>query len=182
MLSLGTRWQYAFRAFFSLIVHGRLAEEIAAAARDTTAPPDSEPVAAAAAAVGESADHSGDRAVQLLALLQRDGRLIDFLMEDVSAFPDAQVGAAAKDVHAGCRASISRYLTLAAVLDQDEGGTVIVEPNLDPSRIRLLGNVAATPPLRGLVRHRGWEATRLELPPLPAIGRAIVAPAEVEVE
>jgi hypothetical protein len=117
----------------------------------------------------------------MLALLQRDGRLVDFLMEDLAAYPDAQVGAAVRDVHSGCRQALSRYVTLAPVLDDDEGRPVTVERGTDPARIKVVGNVTGTPPLRGVVRHRGWEATRTELPPLPATGRRVIAPAEVEV-
>jgi hypothetical protein len=174
MISHGTRWKYAFRAFFSLIFHGRLADDILAAF--ATRPPEPAPAAPAP----RQAD-SQERAAQLLAVLQRDGRLVDFLMEDLAAYPDAQVGAAARDVHAGCRQALTKYVTLAAVLDDEEGSTVTVERGTDPARVKVVGNVAGTPPLRGVLRHRGWEATRVELPPLSATGRAIIAPAEVEV-
>ena len=124
---------------------------------------------------------TADRAVQLLAILQRDGRLVDFLMEDLAAYPDAQVGAAVRDVHAGCRAALTRYATLAPVMDDEEGQTVTVEPGTDPASVKVTGTVSGEPPYRGVLRHRGWEATRIALPPLPATGRTIVAPAEVEV-
>jgi hypothetical protein len=174
MISHGKRWKYAFRALFSLIFHGRLADDILADFRSpaAAAPAPSAPVAAA---------ETSDRATQLLALLQRDGRLVDFLMEDVAAYSDTQIGAAVRDVHAGCRTVISRYLTLAPVLDDEEGSAVTVERATDPARVKVVGNVAGTPPLRGVLRHRGWEATRLDLPPLPSTGRSVVAPAEVEV-
>ena len=178
MLSHGKRWKYAFRAFFSLIVHGRVAPDILAAlAPSATAPP---AVAPAPAAVPPPAEDRGDRAVQVLSLLQRDGRLIDFLMEDLTAYADAQVGAAVRDVHTNCRASLSRYLTLAPVVETDEGGRLTVQAGTDPARIKVIGAVAA-PPVSGVVRHRGWEAVRLELPPLPSSGRSLIAPAEVEV-
>ena len=174
MISHGRRWNYAFRAFFSLIFHGRIADDILAA----FAPPAAAPVSAPPAAV---AIDTGDRAIQVLAILQRDGRLVDFLLEDIGAYPDAQIGSAVRDVHAGCRGVLSRYLTLAPVLDDEEGGAVTIERGTDPARVKVVGNVAGAPPLRGVLRHRGWEVTRLDLPPLPAAGRTIVAPAEVEV-
>jgi hypothetical protein len=66
-------------------------------------------------------------------------------------------------------------------MEDEEGRPVTVEQELDASRIKLIGNVTARSPLRGILRHRGWEATRLALPPLPSTGQTIVAPAEVEV-
>ena len=122
-----------------------------------------------------------DRATQLLALLQRDGRLLDFLMEDLAAYGDAQIGAAARDVHAGCRTVLTRYLSSSPVVDEEEGQRLTVERGTDPARIKVVGNVAGEPPYTGVVRHRGWRATRVDLPPLPSAGSPFVAPAEVEV-
>ena len=175
MISHGKRWKYAFRAFFSLIVYGRIAEDILAAIAPPTATA-SAPVPSVPAVAAES----GDRAVQILALLQRVGRLVDFLMEDLSTYPDAQIGKAVRDVHAGCRESLSRYITLAPVTDEEEGREMTIAPGTDPARVKVVGNVGA-PPIRGVVRHRGWEAIRVDVPPLPPAGRTIVAPAEIEV-
>jgi hypothetical protein len=169
MISHGQRWQYAFRAFFSLIFHGRLAEDILDAFARTQ--PADAPVVPA---------DTTDRATQMLAILQRDGRLIDFLMEDLAAYSDEQVGAAVRDVHAGCRASLARYVMLAPVIDDEEGRTITLEGTVDPGRVRVIGHSTGSP-VRGVLRHRGWDATRLDLPPLAASSRAIVAPAEVEI-
>ena len=174
MISHGQRWKYAFRAFFSLIFHGRIADDILAAFRA----PQPAPVAAAPA---PPPVETSDRATQLLAILQRDGRLVDFLMEDLASYQDAQIGAAVRDVHRGCREALDKYASLAPVLDLEEGSTVSVERDSEPARIKVVGNTAGTPPYRGVLRHRGWEIARLTLPPLPATGRAVVAPAEVEV-
>jgi hypothetical protein len=176
MLSHGKRWKYAFRAFFSLIVHGRVADDILAALAPQRV---AAPAVPAPAPAAPAAPDPGDRAIQILGLLQRDGRLVDFLMEDLTAYPDAQVGAAVRDVHANCRASLSRYVTLAPVIDTEEGGRMTVQAGADPARIKVVGAVAA-PPVSGVVRHRGWEAARLDLPPLPSTGRTLIAPAEVE--
>jgi hypothetical protein len=172
MISHGKRWKYAFRAFFSLIFHGRIADDILAAFAVSPSAP---------AVAPTPASDTTDRATQILALLQRDGRLIDFLMEDLAAYPDAQIGAAARDVHAGCREALSRYVTLTPVFDDEEGGAVTIERGTDPARVKVVGNVVSTPPFNGILRHRGWEATRVELPPLAGTGRTIVAPAEVEI-
>lgn len=179
MISHGKRWKYAFRVFFSLIFHGRIARDIL----DDFVTPTPEPAVAAPAAVAPVTAPAAltGSAVQMLALLQRDGRLVDFLMEDLASYPDAQIGAAVRDVHAGCRGALTRYLSLSAVMDADEGRPVTVEQGTDPARVKVVGNVAGSTPIRGVLRHRGWEVTRIELPPLPASGRTIVAPAEVEV-
>ena len=178
MLSYGRRLKFAFRTFFSILDHSRIPDDVVEAMLESPKPSPSAPAAAPAAR--EVAD-TGDRAVQILALLQRDGRLIDFLREDVGGYPDAQIGAAVRDVHAGCRTALQRYLTLEPVLEGEEGRAVAIDRNADPSRVKVLGHAAAAAPVRGVLRHRGWEATRVELPPLPATGRAIVAPAEVDV-
>ena len=173
MISHGKRWKYAFRALFSLIFKGYIADDILDAFRPK--PKEAVPVPVAAVE-----DH-GDRAVQLLAILQRDGRLVDFLMEDLSGYQDAQIGAAVRDIHGSCRTALSRYVTLAPVLADAEGATVLVDRGTDAARVKLTGNVGGAPPYRGLLRHRGWEATGVALPPLPATFRTVVAPAEVEV-
>ena len=177
MISHGKRWKYAFRAFFSLIFHGRIAPDILAAFVE----PMPLPVGAVPAPPPAPPRDDGDRAVQMLSLLQRDGRLIDFLMEDLAAYPDAQVGSAVRDVHAGCRAALQKYVTLAPVLDDEEGRPVTLERAADPARIKVIGNAASTP-VRGTLRHRGWEAAALHLPPLPGGTVRTIAPAEVEVD
>jgi hypothetical protein len=172
MISHGQRWKFAFRAFFSLIFHGRIAPDILDAFR-----PEPEPQVVTMA---PAAADTCDRATQMLALLQRDGRLVDFLMEDLATYADAQIGVAVRDVHAGCRQVLSRYATVVPVLDDDEGSTMMLDGGTDPARIKVVGHAGGATAFRGIVRHRGWEITRLDLPPLPASGRSIVAPAEVE--
>jgi hypothetical protein len=171
MISYGKRLKYAFRAFFSILDHGRIPDDIVSALvkpQASAAPPSVPP-------------DGPDRAMQILALLQRDGRLIDFLMEDITPYSDAQVGAAVRDVHAGCSQILRKYFTLRPVLDGEEGAATTVEQSVDPARVKVVGNTTGAPPLRGVVRHRGWEAMKFELPPLPATGRTVIAPAEVEV-
>lgn len=172
MISYGKRLKYAFRSFFSILDHGRIPDDIVSA---LVKPQES------VATARPATDDGSDRALQVLALLQRDGRLVDFLMEDIALYADAQIGAAVRDVHSGCGQALRRYFTLEPVLDEDEGGAVVVAQGSDPARIKVVGNTTGVPPLRGIVRHRGWEAGKADLPPLPATGRTIVAPAEVEV-
>jgi hypothetical protein len=173
MIGFGKRFSYAFRCFFSMLGSGTIPADVA---KETVALP------AAPAAKPAPTVEPPDRAIQMLALLQRDGRLVDFLSEDVAPYSDEQIGAAVRAVHEGCRQVLDRYLTLEPILDSEEGKPATVQSGFDPAAIKLIGNVGPAPPFRGLLRHRGWRATRAELPPLPeGDGRTVVAPAEVEI-
>lgn len=189
MPGLFRRIAHAARCLFAILVNGRIPEDIvqalvkspARAAAPWVASP-----AASAASVAEAAAQptaSVDRAVQLLALLQRDGRLIDFITEDIAAYSDAQIGAAAREVHQSCRQVLERYLRIEPIIGSAEGQPVSVQAGFDPAAIRMIGNVSGQPPLRGVLRHRGWRVAQVQFPPLPeGAGRSIVAPAEVEIE
>src|SRR5262245_5138346 len=178
-----TRLKLAFAAFFTILFQGRLPSALQDFGRaEAAAPPAAAPPAPAPVPATPPIDTQSDRAVQMLALLQRDGRLIDFLMEDVTGYADAQIGAAVRDVHAGCRGVLTRYLTLEPILAGTEGERTNVAQDLDPASIRLVGNVTGRPPFPGTLLHHGWRVTKIELPPLAASGgRSIVAQAEVEV-
>jgi hypothetical protein len=127
-------------------------------------------------------DEQTDRAVQLLALLQRDGRLVDFLFEEIAGFPDDQVGAAVREVHASCREVLRRYVTVEPVMPGEEGRPAVVDAGFDPGAVKLVGMVSGQPPFRGVLRHRGWRVARVQLPALAeGAGRLVIAPAEVEI-
>ncbi len=185
MLGFGKRMSYAFRCFFAVLARGEIPAEIAPELIREPERPEPErvtPTAAEAARPVTEAAEATDRALQMLALLQRDGRLIDFFTEDIAPYPDAQIGAAVRDVHESCRRVIEHYLQLEPVIASEEGQPVTVEPGFDPAAIKLIGNVTGRPPLRGLLRHRGWRVAQVNLPPLPdGGGRKIIAPAEVEI-
>jgi hypothetical protein len=120
-------------------------------------------------------------ALALLGLLQREGRLVDFLREDISSFSDSDIGAAARVVHDGSRKVLDQYVTLEPALPDTEGATVHVPAGFNAERIRLTGNVAGQPPFRGSLKHHGWIATSVRFPPLsPALDPRVIAPAEVE--
>jgi hypothetical protein len=122
------------------------------------------------------------RSVQLLNILQRDGRLVDFLREDIKPYSDAQVGAAVRNLHEGCQQALDRYLKLEPIMDSTEGEPVTVQQGFDPNSIKLIGNVTGKPPLKGTLRHKGWQVTKVDLPALPeSNGQIVVAPAEVEI-
>jgi hypothetical protein len=118
---------------------------------------------------------------RVLALLQRDGRLLDFLMEDLSAFTDAQIGAAARDIHDKCRQALLEHGEFKTVVDRKEDETITIPPGFDPGAIRLTGNLQGQPPFTGTVRHPGWKMKETKPPPLPPDSDGIILqPAEVE--
>jgi hypothetical protein len=120
--------------------------------------------------------------LRFLAILQRQGRLLDFLLEDVHAYSDAQIGAAVRDIHRQCRAAVNEHLVLDPVLAHAEGSTVDVPAGFDPSTIRLTGNVTGSPPFRGTLQHHGWRVRDLKLPHIPeGQDDLVLMPAEVEV-
>ncbi|MDY0038770.1 MAG: DUF2760 domain-containing protein [Desulforhabdus sp.] len=127
---------------------------------------------------------SPQAAVQMLAVLQREGRLIDFLKEDLSQYDDSQIGAAVRTIHQGCQQAIAEYVDLNPIFEEEEGSQVAVTPGFDSKAIRLTGNIVGDPPFQGTLRHRGWRIAQVRLP-LPTSEQKkdwILAPAEVEVE
>jgi hypothetical protein len=118
--------------------------------------------------------------LRLLALMQREGRLLDFLLEDIAAYQDAQVGAAVRDIHRGCQKALKEHLTLAPIMPGQEGERVTVPAGFDPSAIRLTGNVTGTPPFAGTLQHHSWRVTGARLAaPHAGQDEFVVAPAEV---
>jgi hypothetical protein len=135
-------------------------------------------------AVVEFAPPSPQGAVQMLSLFQRQGRLIDFLQEDLGAYEDSQIGAAVRSIHQGCKEALDQHVELKPVYEQSEGVAVTVAPGFDTRAVRLTGNVTGDPPFTGILRHRGWRISRIELPKAGAGAKdnMIVAPAEIEIE
>nr|WP_240806919.1 DUF2760 domain-containing protein [Polyangium spumosum] len=120
-------------------------------------------------------------ALSLLALLQREGRLVDFLEQDIATFPDAEIGAAVRVVHEGCRKALREHVKITPVRSEDEGQKVTLEAGFSPAEVKLTGNVQGKPPYRGTVQHRGWRALEIHLPtPTEGHDPKILAPAEVE--
>jgi hypothetical protein len=121
-------------------------------------------------------------ALRLLALLQQEGRFIDFVQEDIDAYSDTQVGAAARAIHAGCRKVLHEHMQIDRIFTQDEGTEIVVPAGFDATAIRLSGNVHGQPPFRGRLEHSGWRTRAVTLPQGPAeIDPHVLAPAEVEV-
>ncbi len=167
----------AFRSFFSILFSGKLPGDIAQALGFS---PSTKPQPAPKPA---PTFKPADGAVQILGILQRDSRLIDFLMEDISGYADDQIGAAVRNLHDQSRDSLTRYVHLAPVIDGVEGTFTKLDA-ADPAAVKLLGNVPVSGKAPGgVLRHKGWRAEKIDLPPLPAGSAvAILAPAEVEIE
>ena len=170
----------AFRCFFEILFHGALSPNalgaLKLARREQPAPgPKGTPPAAALRT-------PADGALQILTILQRDSRVVDFLMEDIASYSDDQVGAAVRELHDQCRDSLARYVALQPVIDGVEG-TTVKAPSGDPHLVRFIGNVPAAPPSGGTLRHKGWRAAKVDLPGLAAKeDTSIIAPAEIEIE
>lgn len=124
-------------------------------------------------------------ALVLLSLLQEKGRFIDYLMEDITSYGDAQVAAASRVVHQGCASVIKEYLEIRPVHPGSEGDKITIDKSSDPSQYRLSGKVVGEPPFSGVVLHRGWKTAKLALPrftrPVDTATRNVIAPAEVEI-
>lgn len=174
-----TRLWFAWVCWFRVLFDGTFAARVFGLreAPRELGPAETEPTAVPAAASRELALEG---ALQLLSLLQREGRFIDFLQQDIAPFPDAEVGAAARVVHEGCRRALAQHATVVAVRSEAEGSTVGVTPE-QVAQVKLVGNVGGAPPYRGVLRHRGWRVDGLKLP--TRVGEqdpGVIAPAEVE--
>jgi hypothetical protein len=171
----------AFRIFFLTLFRKAVAEEVDRLLTGKPAP---------RAAVDEApkprapvkAEPQRSEALNLLAALQREARFVDFVQEPLEGYADAQIGAAARQVHDDCRRVLERLFALKAVVDQVEGAEVEVPAGFDAGRFRVTGNVVGEPPYRGRLTHHGWEAAHSQLPAWSGSAAAarVVAPAEVE--
>ena len=174
------RFGTAFRAFWRALRDGAFAERAGQLLEDKAALP--APAAPAVVAPVAPPAPARSEALNLLALLQREARLVDFLKENIAAYSNDQIGAAVRDVHRDASAVLERVFSLRPVMTEAEGASVQVAAGADAARVRLVGNVTGQPPYRGALRHAGWEATKVELPQWTGseASARVVAPAEVE--
>ena len=175
-----SRISSAFRSFFAILFGKGLPEDIAGEfgfIRKSEAKPAAAPKAAAPEI------RTSDGALQVLGILQRDARLVDFLMEDISGYSDDQVGAAVRSLHEQSRTALLRYVTLKPVVDGVEHTPTRIESR-DPNSIKLLGNVPADGKAsQGILRHKGWRVEKVDLPKIaPGQDVNVLAPAEIEIE
>jgi hypothetical protein len=164
------------RLALKLLFNADFAREIAGASSAGRGGKPAEPKPAAPAP--ERLHASG---LSLLAAFQREGRLVDFLQQDLGGFSDQDIGAAARVVHTGCRKLLQQFLELAPATSEAEGDSVTVPQGFDAQRFRLTGNLAGQPPFRGTLKHHGWVAREVRLPAVSeSVDPRVIAPAEVE--
>jgi hypothetical protein len=185
------RISLAVGTFFSILGDGEFAAGVlrlrnggasaAPAAAPAPAPQPQPAPAPAPAPTPTLKEATPDAALQLLGLLQRDARFVDFVEEDIKNYSDADIGAAARLVHEGCRATLREHFTIRPVRDEAEGSRVTLAEGFDASSIRLTGNVVGRAPFNGSISHRGWRVDEVRLPKLTDSHNAsVIAPAEVE--
>jgi len=191
-LSFFGRLSVALGSFFAILGDGELAANVrrlrdagpasvapAAATPAPAAAPVAKPQPAPAPAVIKEA--TPDAALQLLGLLQRNARFVDFVEEDIAGYADADIGAAARIVHEGCRATLRDHFAIRPVRSEAEGARVTLPAGFDAAAVRLTGNVVGEAPFSGSLTHRGWRVEEVRLPQLVKTHDAsIIAPAEVE--
>lgn len=185
------RISLAVSTFFSILGDGEFAAGVlrlrnggGSAAASAAPAPTPAPVATPAPAPQPAPtlkEASPDAALQLLGLLQRDARFIDFVEEDIKNYSDADIGAAARLVHDGCRATLREHFTIRPVRDEAEGSRVTLAEGFDATSVRLTGSVVGKAPFNGSISHRGWRVDEVRLPKLSESHNAkVIAPAEVE--
>lgn len=177
--SLLSRIGLAFSAFFGVLGDAQLAARYAALRQGADAPP---PAPAPAPPPAPTLKQpSPDAALQLLALLQRDARLIDFVGESLAGYDDAQIGSAARLVHEGCAKVLREHFDIVPVRAEAEGTRLTLAAGFDAAAVKLTGNVVGQPPFSGNLSHRGWRVAEVRLPRLAEGHDArVLAPAEVE--
>jgi hypothetical protein len=172
-----TRLWFAWACFFLVLFDGELAARFFAARKGELPAPKSE----AKPKPALPPPPSTDAALQLLALLQREGRLVDFLQQDVTTFSDEEIGAAARAVHMGARKALAAHVKLEPVRAEEEGAKVTLADGYDAESVKLSGNVAGKAPFTGVLRHRGWRAIDMSLPvAVKGHDVKVICPAEVE--
>jgi hypothetical protein len=178
-MGLGT----AFRLFFKALGNSKFSEQARRILDEPALLEAPKPAAVVAPARPARPEPARSDALNLLAVLQREARLVDFFQESIDAYADAQIGAAVRNVHRDAAAVLDRLFALRPVLQQAEGDSVQVPAGSDAGRVRLVGNVAGQPPFKGTLRHPGWEATKVQLPEWSGgdSSARVVAPAEVEI-
>jgi hypothetical protein len=175
---IGLAFSLFFRVLFDAVLAGRVLR-LSTGSEPSAAPPLKEAPAPVAAAPLHAAPT--ESALQLLGLLQREARFVDFVMEDMSSYSDADVGAAARVVHDQCKKALTAHVKLERVRSEPEGNRVTVPAGFSASELRLVGNVTGSAPFNGVLTHAGWRAASIELPQLSqGHDVRVIAAAEVE--
>ncbi|MFQ3591595.1 MAG: DUF2760 domain-containing protein [Gemmataceae bacterium] len=163
-----SRYSLAIQAFFATLGNAEKAAKVASIVN----PPPPEP---------SKPPRLPSEPIRLLALLQREGRLVDFLLEDISSASDEDIGRSMRELHAKARKVLQEHVTLERILPGEEESSVEVPKGFDPSAIQLTGNVTGEPPFKGVLKHHGWRVKAYKLPNLPeGQDDLVIAPAQVE--
>jgi hypothetical protein len=174
------------QAIYGLSVAGRANRDAAFAKKlsemyGTSLPTTATPAATTPAAPAAPPKPTGEP-LRILTLLQQDARLIDFLMEDISAAPDAGIGQAVREIHRKSQQVLKEHLVIEAVLTGTEGDKITVQKGFDPTTVRVVGNVTGEPPFQGELQHPGWKVKEIKLPAtVTGQNLFILQPAEVQV-
>lgn len=160
----------AFKAFFTTLKSDEFAKlvETGGAPQQVTAPVVEEP--------------KRSEALTLLAALQREARLVDFLMEPLDGYTDQQVAAAVRDIQSDSRKVLERMFAPKPLRSENEGTKITVPAGFDAGAFKLTGNVSGEAPYSGELMHPGWTATKVDVPVWKGSDETakIIAPAEVE--
>ena len=118
-----------------------------------------------------------------LSVLQREGRMLDFLDEDLTVYDDSQIGAAVRSIQEDCKKAVKKYIDPKPVVAGEEGDAITIEDGFDIDAINLVGNVSGHPPFEGIIRHPGWRAGKKDVPKLSDVqDPGIMTPAEIEIQ
>jgi hypothetical protein len=172
----------AFKTFFRILFNGDFREQVDRLVRgELPQPPVKEPEARKAP---EPKRPKRSEALTLLAALQREARFVDFVLEPIGGYSDAQIGAAVRDIHRDSASLLERMFGVQPLVTEAEGATIEIPAGFDAARYSLTGAVSGHPPHRGQLAHHGWQATRCELPSWTGSDEAahVVAPAVVELK
>ena len=180
-----SRMSLAIGSFFALLGDGHLAARVQAlrngAPLASEMPPPAPVPVQKPPPAPVRATANVDAALQLLGMLQRESRFVDFLQEDIAAYSDADVGGAARLLHGGARKVLKDTFDLEAVRSEAEGSRLTLPAGFDAAAVRVTGNVVGQPPFTGTLQHKGWRATAVRLPTLTqGHDTHVIAPAEVE--
>jgi len=181
----------AFQAFFAVLFNREQAERIVPLLKGESLPllevekqPEQPAQTPSAPSKPDKREPKQSEAITLLAALQREARFLDFLMENLDGYDDAQIGAAARTVHDECAAVVARMFDVQPLRTEDEMSQITIEAGgIDASLVQLVGNVSGNPPYTGRLTHCGWIAKKCELPTWSGTHESalVLAPAEVEI-
>jgi hypothetical protein len=178
------RLMLAIRAFFAILFGSPIPFELLPEPKELPAPPPPPPPPPPQIIEVEKKGPSPEAiAVRALAVFQTQGRLLDFLSEEIESYADADIGAAVREIHRGCKRALNDHFKITPVRTEDEDSVIHIPEGFDPAEIRLVGNVVGKPPFNGTLKHKGWRVVEVHLPNIPeGSGQKVIVPAEVELQ